>query len=68
MAVVDDGAGLPDGFELATTSGLGLSIVRTLVESELAGQIDATGGEGRPGRPGTVVSLAIPVQKRRDAP
>jgi two-component sensor histidine kinase len=64
VAVVDDGAGLPDGFELPTTSGLGLSIVRTLVESELAGQIDATRGEGRPGRPGTVVSLAIPVQRR----
>lgn len=37
--VVDDGVGLPDGFSPAVNAGLGLSIVRTLVTSELGGAI-----------------------------
>jgi len=39
LTVEDDGAGLPDSFDLDTSSSLGLSIVRTLVESELGGQL-----------------------------
>ncbi len=39
MVVSDDGVGLPPEFDAATASGLGLSIVRTLVESELAGEL-----------------------------
>lgn len=35
--VTDDGAGLPDGFDL-TSAGLGLQIVQTLVTGELGGQ------------------------------
>ena len=35
--IVDDGIGLPDGFDLATSSNLGLQIVRTLTENELNG-------------------------------
>jgi two-component system, sensor histidine kinase PdtaS len=35
VAVTDDGRGLPEGFDLATSSGLGLQIVRTLLDSEL---------------------------------
>ncbi|MGE0304480.1 MAG: sensor histidine kinase, partial [Acidimicrobiia bacterium] len=68
--VIDDGGGLPDGFSLDTATGLGLSIVRTLVTTELAGTI-----EMRPARPsdlaeaqiaapngtGTVVELEIPL-------
>ncbi|MBC8092381.1 MAG: sensor histidine kinase, partial [Pseudonocardia sp.] len=35
VTVSDDGRGLPPGFDLETAGGLGLQIVRTLVESEL---------------------------------
>lgn len=39
VSVSDDGAGLQPEFSLATSDGLGLSIVQTLVESELGGSI-----------------------------
>jgi two-component system, sensor histidine kinase PdtaS len=39
VTVDDDGRGLPDGFDLDAATNLGLSIVRTLVESELGGQL-----------------------------
>jgi two-component sensor histidine kinase len=39
VTIEDDGAGLPEGFDLDGSSSLGLSIVRTLVESELGGQL-----------------------------
>ncbi len=39
VSVEDDGAGLPVGFDPITSGNLGLSIVRTLVESELGGLI-----------------------------
>ena len=35
VTVADDGRGLPAGFDLETADGLGLQIVRTLLESEL---------------------------------
>ena len=59
--VVDDGVGLPDGFSLDAIAGLGLSIVRTLVTSELVGTIslergtaggDRAGHDRPPRRPG----------------
>ena len=40
VAVQDDGVGLPADFDPDTTKSLGLSIVRTLVESELGGIIE----------------------------
>ncbi|NJQ05186.1 PAS domain-containing protein [Streptomyces lonarensis] len=40
VTVEDDGRGLPEGFDLAGTSSLGLQIVRTLVEGELGGRFD----------------------------
>ncbi|WP_206051852.1 sensor histidine kinase [Nocardioides ferulae] len=40
FSVVDDGRGLPAGFDLDGSTNLGLSIVRTLVESELGGQLE----------------------------
>ena len=61
VQVVDDGAGLPDGFDLNTSVGLGLSIVRTLVTSELGGTIALHTGQGASDRPGTVVELRIPL-------
>jgi two-component sensor histidine kinase len=39
VEVLDDGAGVPDGFDPETSSRLGLQIVRTLVEGELAGRL-----------------------------
>ncbi len=48
VTVTDDGQGLPADFDPETSTNLGLSIVRTLVESELGGQLQlgpsATGG------------------------
>ncbi len=37
--VADDGVGLPEDFDFATSSNLGLQIVRTLTENELRGQL-----------------------------
>ncbi len=59
--VVDDGVGLPEGFSLESSTGLGLSIVRTLVTSELSGTITLERGAGDGGRAGTVVSIDVPV-------
>jgi two-component sensor histidine kinase len=52
LTVEDDGRGLPAGFDLDRSASLGLSIVRTLVESELGGQLrmgerEASAGDGR---------------------
>ena len=58
VRVSDDGVGLPDGFDAGTSDSLGLSIVRTLVESELGGTLrirgrapDGPGGPDSPGGP-----------------
>ena len=40
ITVVDDGRGIAPNFDLGAQTGLGLSIVRTLVTTELAGSID----------------------------
>ena len=45
--VVDDGVGLPEGFALDAATGLGLSIVRTLVTTELDGHDRARAGRRR---------------------
>ncbi len=59
ISVVDDGVGLPPNFELADGAGLGLTIVRSLVESELGGTLRIyTNRPGTP-RPGTVVELKV---------
>jgi two-component sensor histidine kinase len=39
VTISDDGVGLPDGFDLLTSSNLGLQIVRTLTENELMGEL-----------------------------
>jgi two-component sensor histidine kinase len=61
--VADDGAGLPEGFELESSTGLGLSIVRTLVTTELGGEIEINPGGGSGQRPGTVVTLTVPLHR-----
>ncbi len=58
VVIDDDGRGLPPGFDPVASGSLGLSIVRTLVESELGGVISFGGNpEG-----GTRVDLDIPVR------
>jgi len=56
VCVEDDGVGLPEGFDLDGSTSLGLSIVRTLVESELDGQLEIGPAPGG----GTRVVLDIP--------
>jgi two-component sensor histidine kinase len=65
VKVIDDGRGLPPGFSVDTATGLGLSIVRTLVTTELAGSIELYAGDGSPERPGTVVDIRVPLSDLR---
>ena len=39
VTISDDGVGLPDSFDIATSPNLGLQIVRTLTENELRGSL-----------------------------
>jgi two-component system, sensor histidine kinase PdtaS len=72
VRVLDDGRGLDPSFDIVKATGLGLSIVRTLVTTELAGSLTM-----RPGNPedfaaadlpeqpkgaGTVVDLRVPLE------
>jgi two-component system, sensor histidine kinase PdtaS len=57
VTVEDNGKGLPDGFDLDTSTSLGLSIVRTLVESELEGVLEMG---PRPGG-GTRAAVDLPL-------
>jgi two-component sensor histidine kinase len=54
VSVRDDGAGLPEGFDLTTTKSLGLQIVQTLV-TELGGTIGVSSDGG------TTAELSIPI-------
>ena len=58
FTIDDDGQGLPTGFDLAGSSTLGLSIVGTLVESELGGRL--TLGPAPSGR-GTRAEIRVPL-------
>ncbi|QIX27478.1 PAS domain-containing protein [Nocardioides sp. JQ2195] len=60
VSIEDDGRGLPDGFSLDGEINLGLSIVRTLIESELEGVL-SMGAAHPPLTHGTRVDLDIPV-------
>ncbi len=70
LRVIDNGRGVEPGFDLEAQTGLGLSIVRTLVTTELNGSIgmrpataadlDAVGlGDGTARGRGTVVELRV---------
>jgi len=61
LAVIDDGAGLPEGFDPAVASSLGLSIVTSLVTTELGGTISFGSAGGPSGQPGTAVQMRIPL-------
>ncbi|MBS1847988.1 MAG: sensor histidine kinase [Actinobacteria bacterium] len=60
VRVSDDGRGLPAEFDIKTAKGLGLSIVRALVVSDLSGSISAMS----PRSGGTVVALSVPLHGR----
>ncbi|MGA0792812.1 MAG: sensor histidine kinase [Ilumatobacteraceae bacterium] len=70
LRVIDNGVGVDERFDISQATGLGLSIVRTLVTTELGGTIsmrpasttdlvDAALDDGS-GQAGTVVDLRIP--------
>ena len=71
IRVINDGRSLEPGFELNKATGLGLSIVRTLVTTELDGTISMRSGQpedfknvglgDQPRGTGTVVDLTVPV-------
>ena len=67
IRVTDNGRGLPDSFSIDQATGLGLSIVRTLVTTELAGTITMRRAlaedllaVGFDGTSGSVVELIVP--------
>jgi two-component sensor histidine kinase len=71
VRVIDNGRGVAPGFDLDASTGLGLSIVRTLVTTELNGTIDMRPariqdlddvqlGDGSNHQHGTVVELSVP--------
>ncbi|MFT4042916.1 MAG: histidine kinase N-terminal domain-containing protein [Gordonia sp. (in: high G+C Gram-positive bacteria)] len=60
VAVRDNGAGLPPGFDLNRSDRLGLQIVRTLVTIELGGELDVGPNPGGAG--GTQVRITLPLR------
>jgi len=76
IRVTDNGRGVMNGFDLDQATGLGLSIVRTLVTTELAGTIsidpassddlELVGLSASGAARGTVVSLRVPVSDDAD--
>lgn len=59
VRVVDNGVGVPEGFEIAKANGLGLSLVRALVESDLRGRIDLDVPESGYG---TSITVGVPLE------
>ncbi|SNT33881.1 sensor histidine kinase [Rhodococcoides kyotonense] len=60
VVIHDDGQGLPTGFSLERSEGLGLQIVRTLVSVELSGSLGLHPAQGG----GTDASLRVPLGRR----
>lgn len=56
VTISDDGVGLPVGFDLSTSSNLGLQIVRTLTENELNGELKLESTDNR-----TQAQLRFPI-------
>jgi two-component system, sensor histidine kinase PdtaS len=56
--VIDDGHGLPAGFDPQSAGNLGLQIVRAMVQGDLGGDFDMADREGG----GTVVTVSVPVR------
>ncbi|HVL03754.1 MAG TPA: ATP-binding protein, partial [Acidimicrobiales bacterium] len=60
LRVVDDGVGLPQAFSLVEARGLGLSIVRSLVTTQLEGSITMDSPVAGAGR-GTAIEVRVPL-------
>lgn len=58
VVIADNGRGLPPGFSIETTTSLGLSIVRNLIQSQLGGSIVM---ENVDGAGGTVTTFTVPL-------
>jgi two-component sensor histidine kinase len=58
VSVIDDGAGIPVDFSLEKNTNLGLQIVSTLTQNELAGSIDFI----KPAQ-GTEVRITFPLER-----
>jgi two-component sensor histidine kinase len=62
LRVVDDGVGLPEGFSIDQSRGLGLSIVRSLVTSQIEGSIVMRGrSDGSGPTAGTEIEITVPL-------
>lgn|SRR5690625_1375577 len=57
VEIIDDGRGLPEGFDADSLSSLGISIVSTLIESELEGVLSFRSAS----HVGTTVTVEVPV-------
>ncbi|MTD58490.1 sensor histidine kinase [Amycolatopsis pithecellobii] len=63
VLIRDNGRGLPSGFSLERADGLGLQIVRTLIESELRGSLSLRRVKDAETK-GTEAALRIPLSRR----
>ena len=65
VEVLDDGSGLPEGFDIDDTQSLGLSIVRDLVRSQLDGTITMRNRSTPTARAstGTLVAIELPARE-----
>lgn len=61
VQVTDNGQGVDRDFAVDDQTGLGLTIVRTLVESDLGGAITIERGSGSAPMVGTIVKLRVPL-------
>lgn len=67
VRVHDDGAGLPEGFVLADSTGLGLIIARTLASGELGGEISMRSVDPDNPGAGTIAELRTRLAESPDA-
>jgi two-component sensor histidine kinase len=64
VRVHDDGVGLPEGFDVSNSKGLGLTIIATLVSGELGGELKLTPATA-PQR-GTVAEVRVQIGEDED--
>jgi two-component sensor histidine kinase len=64
VVITDNGRGLPQDFSIQTTTSLGLSIVRDLLQSQLGGTIDMRRNDDQVGG-GTIVRFTVPLGQER---